>query len=984
MPPRSASNTRSTPKLAAGTGGTANGRAAVAAKSKGKGKLPKSSDKAADSTGGSLQDSGPNADGKGKKEVNFEQHIVVGVRLRPFVPYEKESKQTCCIEVEDNHVRIAPKNSTPFGIHMREVSFGEKIFAFDHAMDSSDPKQPGYVSQQKCYSLMCESMVEHMLAGYASCLFAYGQTGSGKTTTVMGNLQDEEEQGILVRLLHDTFEQVDALRKRDISVQCKVQMLEVYNERIQDLLAPRDKDKTEEAADVTVHMHPKLGVYVKNALEDSVDDLATCIKILEYGNSMRSIAATAVNAKSSRGHTLFKLSLERQGTDHMVTSSQAFFVDLAGRENEKTTLVTGERLIELSFINKSLMFLAQCIDALGKPAKDKGNDQRYIFRNSKLTMLLADALNRNSKTAMIGTLSPASQNFEESLTTLNFCSTVKKIKVHAKARIGLNKDGLLKSLQDEIACLRKEEQVSDSIQKQLSQMQATVDEYQRKLELEQLKVEEAQDARKEAVAKLGIGKWKHVLDKGSRAPNKRSGSQLPNLANYSDEPTASGTLVLHPEEDGIQYLVGWDARLCDMVLPKGVGMPRMACYLWKENGRLFINGYADAHESPRDDAPPLGLVEVNGVQVGLQSQELFHHDAVVIGASLLMYAFTDESDVGGVKKLPEKRLPHGATHDKISSLLEAALGAERKLDPVQQQIAEANLQHLQKQCRDSVGSAELEEFLRRSAWGEEKVQEASKLNAELCGRGLNFELFAAGPVLGQGFEQRRLPELCVRLVQVGDANDNSDTKMLYSWSLPEFEALVKLMHRMEGQGLLDPGSLQINPTDPWRECADDPHVSPKKAGMMRERPAQRLAWGTQQSQEERAWNEAERLEKLKKENRRLKETVQRLQLQAAVEPRDPLSPFSDKLSPRDLSKRLSPRNLFARDATPSDSGRTGRSSESGSHRRSSSCPGRERRAVPPSKAFIQEANNFRRFEETTNPGFIRGLFGGGHPSTYRR
>eukprot|EP00930_Biecheleria_cincta_P033429 TRINITY_DN23159_c0_g1_i1.p1 TRINITY_DN23159_c0_g1~~TRINITY_DN23159_c0_g1_i1.p1 ORF type:complete len:957 (-),score=188.99 TRINITY_DN23159_c0_g1_i1:107-2977(-) len=956
MPPRSVSNTRSTAKPAAGTGGTANGRGAVAAKGKGKEKLQQPRDKRTGTTGGTLHDSVPSADGKGSQEVNSEQHIVVGVRLRPFVSYERDGAQAGCMEMDENHVRIAPKN---LGVHGREAGFGEKVFAFDHAMDSSNPKQPGYISQQKCYSLMCGRMVEHMFEGYATCLFAYGQTGSGKTTTIMGNIHDEEEQGILVRLLRDTFEQVDALKDSDTVVQCKVQMVEVYNERIQDLLAP-----SKEAADISVHMHPQLGVYVKNALEDSVDDLATCIKILEYGNSMKSVAATAVNAKSSRGHTLFKLTVERQ-EGHTITSSQSFFVDLAGRENEKTTLVTGARLIELSFINKSLSFLAQCIDALGKPAKEKGNDHRYLFRNSKLTMLLSDALSRNSKTAMIGTLSPALQNFEESLTTLNFCSTIKKIKVNAKARIGLDKDGLLQSLQNEIACLRKEEQVSANVQQQLIQMQATVDEYRQKLEEEQLKVEKAQDAHKEAVAKLGLGKWKHVLDKGKRAPD--NSSRFPYLANYSDEPTASGTLVLHPEEDGIQYLAGWDDRLCDMVLPKDVGIPRMACYFWKERGRLFINGYVDPNESRNDDATPSSLVEVNGVQVGLETREIFHRDAVVIGTSLLMYAFTDESDVGRIRQ-------HPAINSQMSRLLEAALSEERKLDPLQQQIAEVNLQHLQRQCRDSVGTAQLADFLCRTALGEEKVQEANSLNAELYERGMEFQLFAAAPVLGQGFAQSRLPELCVRLVQMGDADGNqwSGTQFLYSWSLPEFVSLVGLMHSMEEQGLLEPGRLEINPSDPWRERAENPHgkaavVHEKPAATaMLERPAQRWAWGTQLSQEERAWNEAERLEKLKKENRRLKETVQRLQLQAA-EPRsqNPLSHFSD------------------RDATLSDSARTNRSTDSSSQRRSSSCPGKERRAVPPFTAFNQ-ASNFRRYEESANPGLIRGLFGGGHPSTYRR
>ena len=152
-----------------------------------------------------------------------------------------------------------------------------------------------------------------------------------------------------------------------------------------------------------------------------------------------------MNAKSSRGHTICTFVMEQKHSEGSKTSDQhstLYFVDLAGRENEKTTLVTGERLVELSFINKSLFHLANAISALGaSKAKKMGNAGNYPklqrdigtpnFRNSKLTMVLKDCLTGNSKTFMVGTLSPASGAYDENSVTLRFASTVKNIKVNA-------------------------------------------------------------------------------------------------------------------------------------------------------------------------------------------------------------------------------------------------------------------------------------------------------------------------------------------------------------------------------------------------------------------------------------------------------------------------------------------------------------------------------------------------------------------------
>lgn len=123
--------------------------------------------------------------------------VCVGVRLRPFVAYELGQQQ--CLRIFQNIVQVDP--------NVAEQSQKAKVteFAFDCAMDSTDPSASNYVSQDKCYQLMAKRMVDHVLGGYFSCLFCYGQTGTGKTTTIMGKVEPVSEQGLLLRLMNDLF-----------------------------------------------------------------------------------------------------------------------------------------------------------------------------------------------------------------------------------------------------------------------------------------------------------------------------------------------------------------------------------------------------------------------------------------------------------------------------------------------------------------------------------------------------------------------------------------------------------------------------------------------------------------------------------------------------------------------------------------------------------------------------------------------------------
>lgn len=186
-------------------------------------------------------------------------------------------------------------------------------------MDSTNARSVDFVSQERCYQLMAEKMVEHALQGYSTCLFCYGQTGTGKTTTILGKSKPSSEQGLLLRLVADLFQQVKVLADQGNHAQCRVQIVEVHNEKVRDLLTetPVPTSPTPE-----VHVHPQLGVYLKHVLDQPVHSLEACLKLIDEASNRQTVAPTAMNARSSRGHTVYKLSVEKHGSDNTVMTSE--------------------------------------------------------------------------------------------------------------------------------------------------------------------------------------------------------------------------------------------------------------------------------------------------------------------------------------------------------------------------------------------------------------------------------------------------------------------------------------------------------------------------------------------------------------------------------------------------------------------------------------------------------------------------------------
>eukprot|EP00392_Amoebophrya_sp_AT5.2_P001076 g1078.t1 len=466
---------------------------------------------------------------------------------------------------------------------------------FDALMDSSvEESHPFYYNQTKVYDALGKKVLATVTDGYSAALFAYGQTGSGKTTSVMGNLDVEEERGVLPRLLIDLFKSFDA-KKAGVAKQVRCSILEIYNERLRDLLVPRETDTPTPKIDI--RSHPKYGNYIPNLTQEKVSSLEEVMRCIEFARLNQTVAATQMNAKSSRAHTVFTFNVlygDAANKDEHLSIMQAtkdttavtlHFVDLAGRENEKTTLARGERLVELGFINKSLFHLSNCIQALGASAKGAGSypkmrgafDPGQVnYRNSKITMLLQESLSGNSRTYMLGTLSPAASAFDENAVTLRFAATVKNIKTQSSKVTGKTDDRIV-ALQEEVERLKLALQMANEeaqasvasssndnssssacssaeLQEQLDAVEAALREQTRTAEELAEEAKRLRRERQQMRVRLGIAKTQ-------LAHEKQKSELLPFLSNESADQHQCGHLEYSFAHCG-SWFIGSDFDAC--------------------------------------------------------------------------------------------------------------------------------------------------------------------------------------------------------------------------------------------------------------------------------------------------------------------------------------------------------------------------------------------------------------------------------------
>lgn len=328
---------------------------------------------------------------------------------------------------------------------------GPKTFAFDRSYWSFDKNAPNFASQDNLFDDLGTPLLDNAFGGYNNCIFAYGQTGSGKSYSMMGY---GKEYGVIPRICQSMFERITTIQQ-DTNLGCTVEVsyLEIYNERVRDLLNPSNK------GNLKVREHPSTGPYVEDLAKLVVRSFDEIENLMDEGNKARTVAATNMNETSSRSHAVFTLTLTQKRHDAETSMdsekvSRISLVDLAGSERANSTGATGARLKEGAEINRSLSTLGRVIAALADVAAGKKKNASMVpYRDSILTWLLKDSLGGNSMTAMIAAISPADINFEETLSTLRYADSAKRIKNHAVVNEDPNAR-MIRELKEELAQLR--------------------------------------------------------------------------------------------------------------------------------------------------------------------------------------------------------------------------------------------------------------------------------------------------------------------------------------------------------------------------------------------------------------------------------------------------------------------------------------------------------------------------------------------------
>ncbi|XP_035761587.1 kinesin-like protein KIF1B isoform X11 [Neolamprologus brichardi] len=377
--------------------------------------------------------------------------VKVAVRVRPFNSREISKESKCIIQMQGNTTTIlnpkAPKEPA-------------KTFSFDYSYWShTSPDDPSFASQNLVYNDIGKEMLQHAFEGYNVCIFAYGQTGAGKSYTMMGK-QEEGQEGIIPMLCEDLFEKINEDgNKEELSYSVEVSYMEIYCERVRDLLNPKNK------GNLRVREHPLLGPYVEDLSKLAVTSYTDIADLMDAGNKARTVAATNMNETSSRSHAVFTIVFTQKKHDSETDLStekvsKISLVDLAGSERADSTGAKGTRLKEGANINKSLTTLGKVISALAEvdnctsKSKKKKKSDFIPYRDSVLTWLLRENLGGNSRTAMVAALSPADINYDETLSTLRYADRAKNIKCNAVINEDPN-NKLVRELKDEVARLKE-------------------------------------------------------------------------------------------------------------------------------------------------------------------------------------------------------------------------------------------------------------------------------------------------------------------------------------------------------------------------------------------------------------------------------------------------------------------------------------------------------------------------------------------------
>eukprot|EP00051_Salpingoeca_urceolata_P016604 m.221828 g.221828 ORF g.221828 m.221828 type:complete len:544 (+) comp18726_c4_seq2:629-2260(+) len=498
--------------------------------------------------------------------------VKVAVRVRPLNKREVSNNFSTIVTVNQNQVTVKNPDKS---VDKHEKT---KRFTFDHSFWSCNVDDDHFVNQEQVFEHLGEPVLDNAFTGYNSCIFAYGQTGSGKTFTMTGS---PDQPGIIPRLCSTLFERIEFLTSQNTNLeyQLEVSYMEIYNESVRDLLCYKPKAK------LRVREHKTLGPYVAGLSKFAVKSAENIEVLMKEGNEYRSTASTDMNATSSRSHAIFEVRMTStefvpEANKKVKKKSKIVLVDLAGSERQSKTKATGERLKEGANINKSLTTLGLVISAL---AADPKKHKFAPFRDSVLTWLLKDNLGGNSKTVMVAAISPALDNYEETLSTLRYADRAKRIVNNAVVNEDPNAR-LIRELRAEVDALRSQLGVGagevtnkaelQALRARLTESEALMQEMTMSWEEKLTLAETALQERQRQLEEMGIS----VQSGGIMVDNSKY-----YLVNLNEDPAMSEMLVYYLKDAEIH--IGSAKDSADIVL-SGLGIA-------PKHATLSIVGFGD-------------------------------------------------------------------------------------------------------------------------------------------------------------------------------------------------------------------------------------------------------------------------------------------------------------------------------------------------------------------------------------------------------
>ncbi|XP_037548262.1 uncharacterized protein kif16bb [Nematolebias whitei] len=519
--------------------------------------------------------------------------VRVAVRVRPMSKREKQLSSKVIVHMKENTTSV----HKPSSVRGDKLKDRGKIFTFDYSYDSTDKESPTFASQEKIFQDLGTDVLKAAFEGFNTCVFAYGQTGSGKSYTIMG---PKVAKGLIPRICEGLFLEIsNRCMSGIVSFRTEVSYLEIFSERVQDLLRRRSPCTDR---GLKVREHPADGPFVENLSKHVVHGLGDVESLISLGNANRTVASTGMNDFSSRSHAIFTIMLTQAWFDAELPRerlSKIHMVDLAGSERADATHTTGARLKEGANINRSLVTLGSVISALAdlnvgeQPSKKK---QVFIpYTDSVLTWLLKESLGGNSITTMIATLSPADTNYVETLNTLRCAIRAKSILNTPRVNEGGGVQ-VIRELQAEVTRLRTLLEATQ-VETFGEQCESVCDQTQNNLQ------EETVTLRKEG---RGV-----VLD-----------CQLPHLIGVDEDQLRTGISLYYLKEG--RTVIGSDDALCsrDVVL-HGPGLRREHCVLENSAGTVTL--------FPQDGA----VCSVNGSAV-TEPCQLTQGAALQLGAGTVL------------------------------------------------------------------------------------------------------------------------------------------------------------------------------------------------------------------------------------------------------------------------------------------------------------------------------------------------------------